>query len=252
MKLAIVESKRNVFIVDRADAVIAFPTPDSKGTRHTIKITRETGKPIEVIEVGKEKSMKFEMSEIGKESLKKQADLAEEYSYKKLPGKAAGSALKYYIDNLPEDFALDYERDLPLTGFTPGLMECAEKPGYEIEAKSFPMFSRDGTLFAKGFDRVVVGHYGAFIEIDPKDMLMDAVKVKPGQEYRINDEKFRERVKYQWFTTKDNSDCKLYFQQKGVTYADYRPNKWYVSPYEVLEKKEIEQLKEAEKEDYER
>ena len=25
----------------------------------------------------------------------------------------------------------------------------------------------------------------------------------------------------------------MYFQQKSVTYADYKAGKWYVSPYEV-------------------
>lgn len=84
--------------------------------------------------------------------------------------------------------------------------------------------------------------HGAFIEISPDDMVMDSIVVKRGQEYRINNPKYSERVKYQWFTARDRSDCKLYFQQKGVTYADYKPNKWYISPFEVCTLEEIKAM----------
>lgn len=53
---------------------------------------------------------------------------------------------------------------------------------------------------------------------------------------------YSERVKYQWFTARDRSDCKLYFQQKGVTYADYKPNKWYISPFEICTLEEIKAM----------
>lgn len=34
-------------------------------------------------------------------------------------------------------------------------------------------------------------------------MVMDNIVVKRGQEYRINNPKYSERVKYQWFTARD-------------------------------------------------
>lgn len=43
--------KRNVLIVEEADAVVAFPTSSSRGTRHTMKLTRQAGKRLEVCNV---------------------------------------------------------------------------------------------------------------------------------------------------------------------------------------------------------
>lgn len=42
---------RSVDIVNLSDVVVAFPTPDSKGTRHTITIAKEKKKPVYVFEV---------------------------------------------------------------------------------------------------------------------------------------------------------------------------------------------------------
>lgn len=53
-----------------------------------------------------------------------------------------------------------------------------------------------------------------------------------GQEYRFT-EKYKNNVKYMWLTTKDSSACKLYDQQRTVTYADYKAGYFYVSPFEV-------------------
>lgn len=41
------------------------------------------------------------------------------------------------------------------------------------------------------------------------------------------------KAKYQWFAPADGSGAKLYKQLRGVRYADYQPNKWYISPFEV-------------------
>ena len=58
--------------------------------------------------------------------------------------------------------------------------------------------------------------------------------IKPGQEYRIDDERYSKNVKYHWLTINDNSDVKIYHQMRTVAYADYLPDKYYVSVHEVL------------------
>ena len=42
---------RNKKIVKAADVMIAFPFPGSRGTRNSIKLMREAGKPVHVIEL---------------------------------------------------------------------------------------------------------------------------------------------------------------------------------------------------------
>jgi hypothetical protein len=107
--------------------------------------------------------------------------------------------------------------------------------GLNIEGDiGFSIYSLEGTLIASGYNRIVVGDYGAFIEFDKTQVIRDSLKVKQGEEYRIKDPNYSERVKYYWFTAKDKSNIKVYYQKRTVTYADYRPEMFYVSPYEIL------------------
>lgn len=95
------------------------------------------------------------------------------------------------------------------------------------------LYTLDGTLLCVGYERIVIGDYGAFIEICPGNIRKEALCCKRGQEYRMSDERFSVNIKYLWLTTKDRSDCKIYFQKKKVSYADYLPGMYYISPYEV-------------------
>lgn len=158
-----------------------------------------------------------------KKMLNMQDNLAKEYGYKPLPPETAFAAMYKYLKELPEEFK-------GKTTYT--------TTGAAVKGKKLSLYTHEGTLLANKYERIVIGHYGAFIEIADDDMNKLFLKVKEGQEYRINDPEFRDRVKYQWWTTTDGSDCKLYYQQKGVSYADYQPGYWYVSPYEVTIKEE--------------
>lgn len=102
-----------------------------------------------------------------------------------------------------------------------------------LEGKEINIFTLEGTLVAKGYERVVVGDYGAYLEIPTEFMVRENIKIKKGEEYRIKDPKFNQKVKYFWLTSKDKSDIKIYFQQKEVKYADYKSGFCYISPKEI-------------------
>ena len=176
------------------------------------------------------KDAMFPISEAGKKIQKMQADLSTQYSYKKQPDIIGEINMKVYLETLPEEFKGEVK------------YVTSDKPGYEIEGKNIPLYSKDGTLIADGYDRIVIGHYGAFLEISPEKMHLDNLKCKPGEEYRINNPRYAERIKYAWLTAKDDSDIKVYDQKRGVTYADYRGGVYYVDPFEVCDEKEREQL----------
>jgi hypothetical protein len=89
----------------------------------------------------------------------------------------------------------------------------------------------DGMVFANGYERVVVGDYGAYIEISPTQVIQSAIMVAPGQEYRLT-EKFK-NCKYTWLTDKGGKKAKIYLQRGLVTYADYKIGMYYVSPEDV-------------------
>lgn len=154
------------------------------------------------------------ISKIGKEMLLFQSEMAEKYSYKPIP-----------IDLFTGNIRDKYEEALPSW--------CLAK-----EKQNCPLYSSEGTMICTGFDRIVIGDYGAFIEISPNKICSSSITCKKGQEYRSQDKKFADRVKYLWLTTKDTSDCKIYLQKKTVAYADYIPGMYYISPYEVFLTKE--------------
>lgn len=142
------------------------------------------------------------------EILNIQTNLANTYKYKPLPPLISIQQRQKYLDALPQEFDVDGNKDCNI-------------------------YSKNGTLLAIGYNRVVIGGYGAFVEFDKTQVISRNIKVKAGQEYRYSDERYSKNVKYLWLTAKDNSDCKIYFQKKTVNYADYKEGMFYISPYEV-------------------
>jgi hypothetical protein len=135
------------------------------------------------------------------------------YRYAKLQVDLSNKYRKIYEDTLPEDL----------------------KKLHMIQGiKEISLFSTHHTQISTGFERIVIGDYGAFIEFNRTQIVKENICCAPGQEYRYKDEKYKKRVKYYWYTTKDESGCKIYFQQRIVSYADYRPGYYYISPYEIL------------------
>jgi len=134
-----------------------------------------------------------------------QEELAIKYNYKKLDKELSAEVRKRYRNNLPKEL---------------------NENGDFIE-----VYTLDGTHIAKGYSRIVIGDYGAFIEIKLSSAISSNMKVKPGQEFRAT-ERFK-TCKYHWLTAKDNTDIKIYLQKNRVSYADYEPGFIYVSPYEI-------------------
>ena len=139
-------------------------------------------------------------------TLKIEAALSKKYKYKNLPGDLSGKYRDFFCENIPEFLSKSGSKDT--------------------------LYTLSGSPICDGYDRIVVGDYGAFIEFS-RSVFSDSFIVQPGQEYRIDDERYSKNVKYIWLTINDGSDIKIYFQKKGVTYADYKPGKYYVSVHEV-------------------
>ena len=149
------------------------------------------------------------MSKTGKEMIAFQKELADEFGYEPIePNFFLGDVRQKYKDALPQWCNVD--GDL-----------------------ASPLFTLDGTLLCQGYNRIVIGDYGAFVEIAPEQIRKEVLRCKPGQEFRYLDERFAENVKYIWLTAKDRSSCKIYLQKKKVSYADYVPGMYYISVYEV-------------------
>lgn len=134
-------------------------------------------------------------------------ELIREYKYRKLPSSLSNEVRQFYEVNLSRDLNFNGDKQLLSTS--------------------------EDTLIAHEYSKVVIGDYGAFIEIERKSIFPGNIIVKPGQEYRINNLKYVGKVKYHWLTADDSSDIKIYYQLKHVDYADYIPGRYYVSVYDI-------------------
>ena len=137
--------------------------------------------------------------------------LTEKYNYKKLPEKLSISARSIYNQTIPN---------------------------FLQNLKNQSLYTINGSCICNSFDRIVIGDYGAYIEFSSEQANKDLFIIAPGQEYRL--EPRYSNVKYIWLTIDDNSKIKIYYQKNTVKYADYIPNKYYVSVYEVYPKEIID------------
>lgn len=152
--------------------------------------------------------MKHEISDIGIKMLRYQEQLAHQYRYKPIPRTFFLDVREEYEDTLPD--------------------WC------DMTGDNIPLETACGTVIANGYTRIVIGDYGAFVEIAPSRIRMDRLHVRKGQAYRIEDPRYAEHVKYLWYTANDKSDVKVYLQKRAVAYADYKPGMIYISVYEVF------------------
>ena len=139
--------------------------------------------------------------------LELQRDLAENYKYKAIPQNYREEIHNFYKDNLPPNFRLDGD--------------------------AAPLFSSSGLKLCEGYSRVVIGDYGAFIEVAPSDILTENIHVQAGQEYRDFNPCYNHTV-FSWLTPKDASGIKISFQKKPVEYGDFKPGFYYISPYDCF------------------
>lgn len=139
--------------------------------------------------------------------------LVEAYKYKKLPDNLSDIYRKYFRDNIPR-----------------WLCESGE---------DVALYTLEGSTICDSYDRIVIGDYGAFIEFSKPHDCSQFI-VAPGEEYRVNNEKYSKNVKYILLTINDRSLIKIYYQKKSVAYADYLPGKYYVSIHDVKSDKSLQ------------
>lgn len=133
-------------------------------------------------------------------------ELVSQYKYKPLNKELSAKQRQLYLAELPSYFAVE------------GNLNCK-------------LYDTYNNLVAYGYSRIVIGDYGAYIEIPLDKMILENLIVKPGEEYRFN--KNYTNVKYHWYCLRNNQDIKIYYQKHTVPYADYKPEMFYISPYEL-------------------
>lgn len=87
-------------------------------------------------------------------------------------------------------------------------------------------FKGDGKLFAHGYERIVHGGRGDYIELSKNQIAVQLVsKFSQPLPKEITTEKFF----YYWLIP-EGRDEKIYWQCNPVSYADYKVGYYYISP----------------------
>jgi len=91
---------------------------------------------------------------------------------------------------------------------------------------------KSGLPISSGFNRIVHGGRGAYVEFTTDQMLTKNLLLTDKAKWRLN--KLQE-VYYVEFRVNDYYQAKVYFQLKPVDYADYMVGMWYISPRDLQE-----------------
>ena len=107
-----------------------------------------------------------------------------------------------------------------------------ENLGLTEEGRPDTVFkSSSGINIAKGYNRVVYGGRGPYIEFE-RHHFTCALKSKYGNSFDSVPKK--SNYYYVWVMPEKAPDIKIYYQIKKVKYADYRLDRFYVDPYSLL------------------
>ena len=87
-------------------------------------------------------------------------------------------------------------------------------------------YTKHDLLLAKGYNRIVIGGRGPYIEFSTFQIVMDNIYIPNHAKHKLQES----LSYYHEYRSKDQSYVKLYFQRIGVSYADYKVGKWYIDP----------------------
>ena len=114
-----------------------------------------------------------------------------------------------------------------------------------IDGAKIQLFANYPYLIANGYQRVVIGQRGPYVEFTKNQILDTELYIPKSQLYRLSDPK----VYYIEFRTVEKN-IKVYYQMRNVAYADYLINHFYISPFDLY--KEDGSLCIIETEDYQK
>lgn len=99
------------------------------------------------------------------------------------------------------------------------------------------LYFLDGTLFSIGYERIVHGGRGDYVELTKDQIVVD---LKSKFNHNLPKEISNEQFYYYWLVPKGREE-KLYWQCNVVNYADYKIGYYYISP-KLLKKFDSKEL----------
>lgn len=89
------------------------------------------------------------------------------------------------------------------------------------------LHTKCGFLVATGYERIVLGKRGPYIEFVDDQIIRDNLHIPDDQMWRLTSLSY-----YDEYRTKVDN-VKVYLQKRTVDYADYLIGRWYISPFDL-------------------
>jgi len=97
----------------------------------------------------------------------------------------------------------------------------------------FKFFTASGLHVASGYQRVVFGKRGPYIEFQKGQVLKHNIHVPDNEKWRLDASQNCKVYYYEYRTNEDN--VMIYLQKKTVDYADYKVGLVYISPFDLYD-----------------
>jgi len=94
-------------------------------------------------------------------------------------------------------------------------------------------FTKTGLYLATGYERVVIGDRGPYVEFLSEQMIHESLHMPEDCKYRTTP-KHKHHVYYYEYRSTDASYVKVYHQRRTVGYADYIVGLYYISPFDLF------------------
>ena len=90
-------------------------------------------------------------------------------------------------------------------------------------------YTKCGTHVATGYNRIVIGARGPYIEFSLQQINKDNMHIPAEEQWRV-ESNISFYIEYR---TSDACNVKVYYQRKLVNYADYKLTFYYISPFDL-------------------
>ena len=102
--------------------------------------------------------------------------------------------------------------------------------------KKYNFYTKSGEQVAIGYNRIVFGGRGPYMEFTREQMINSAIHIPKSKKWKM-EAKHKDTVFYfELRTNKD--DVKVYYQRRCVDYADYKVNYFYISSFDLYDSHE--------------
>lgn len=91
--------------------------------------------------------------------------------------------------------------------------------------------TQTGLQLANGYNRVVIGERGPYVEFQHDHLYMTNLFVPEKEQWRLDPT--NSKIYYHEYRSIDDAYVKVYYQLKTVAYADYKIGLYYISPFDL-------------------